>query len=74
MPIEGSPICLPNIIIGTYRTIQLPIIPILPLKSRSNKFINIESRYLINNRNTESKNNCKDIKKIEIPWKKINGS
>lgn len=74
MPIEASPICLPNIIIGTYRIIQLPIIPILPLQSKSNKYNNIKSKYLINNyiKNTNNDNN--PLKKMEKEWKKINGS
>lgn len=75
MPIEASPICLPNIIIGTYRIIQLPIIPILPLQSKSNKYNNIKSKYLINNyiKNTNNNDN-NPLKKMEKEWKKINGS
>ena len=46
MPTNSFPIQLPDIIIGTYRIIQLPIIPIVPLPIKSTKYKNVKSKYM----------------------------
>jgi len=64
------PIQQPGIIIGTYRTQQLPIIPLLPLTSRTQKY-NVRSRYLIPSKNITV---ISQINESERGWKKIYGS
>jgi hypothetical protein len=64
------PIQQPGIIIGTYRTTQLPIFPLLPLLSRTQKY-NIKSRYLLP---FKSITVLPQIKESERGWKKIYGS
>lgn len=69
MPTNSFPIQLPDIIIGTYRIIQLPIIPIVPPPIKSTKYKNVKSKYMNIPTNSISHNVCNNNK-----WKKIYGS
>lgn len=74
MPTNSFPIQLPDIIIGTYRIIQLPIIPIVPLPIKSKKYKNVKSKYMnISTNSTLYKvSNIGESNNHE--WKKIHGS
>lgn len=65
-----SPIQQSEIIIGTYRTQQLPILPLLPLIFRSQKY-NVKSKYLMPSKNITV---MPQINEAERGWKKIYGS
>jgi hypothetical protein len=65
-----SPIQQSEIIIGTYRTQPLPILPLLPLVSRIQKY-KINSRYLLPSKSITV---LPQIKESERGWKKIYGS
>jgi hypothetical protein len=71
MPTDNSPIQHSNILIGTYRITQLPIIPILDPLPKSTKYLDISSRYSII---PDKYKNTKYTSEKYTEWKKINGS
>jgi len=64
-------ISLPDMLIPKYRITQLPILPLLSLMQRSDKFKHIKSRYMIPSTKSSINN---QVYELNQGWKKINGS